>query len=130
MFKTNPRIFAVVAIVCLNCTMVFATDGQTWAVTMDDDAATLRTNGKTEMKFIVSTLRGLRLSGFERLSVCIEQPEELFEKSKTAYSVSLVDGLAEIRATSDLPMKHVKTAIDALEYVDVNCAKVSTVVVP
>lgn len=82
------------------------------------------------MKFIVSTLRGLRLSGFERLSVCIEQPEELFGKSKTAYSVSLVDGLAEIRATSDLPMKHVKTAIDALEYVDVNCVQVSTVVVP
>jgi hypothetical protein len=130
MFTTNPKVFALAAIVCLNCTMLFAADSQTWTVTIDDDAATLRTNGETEMKFIVSTLRGLRLSGFEKLSVCNERPEKPFENAKTAYSVSLVDGHAQIRATSDLPMKHLKTAIDALEYADVNCAKVSTVVVP
>ena len=115
----------LLGLVCLICANAVAADNQTWSVKIVDDTAVLRTAPKTEMKFVRLTLDGLHSAGIEKLTLSSEAPETLLKDAKQSYIVSIVDGLAQIQVTNDLPKKHIESVVKALGIAGIEFVNVS-----
>ena len=125
MFNTTICNVLLTAVVSITCEAAFAAEDQTWFVAIVDDTAILSTNPNTEIKFVASTLDELQRTGIKKVTLSPDAPPKLLANARCAYSISVVDGLAQIRVTNDLPKKYVESARKALGTAGIDFVNVS-----
>ena len=114
MLNTKTAIaFAIATSISLAAT-ASAAEIQRWSVQLADDAAVLRVSKNTEHKFVTATITSLQKAGTEKFALRVLDPKDETAITKSAYSISITDGVAQITATADLPHKVLVSLISEL----------------
>ena len=82
-----------------------AAEPQRWSVQFTDDVAVMRVSNNTEQKFVTATITSLQNAGTEKFKLRVWEPKPEMIIAKTAFSIQINEGIAEIDATPDLPYK-------------------------
>lgn len=114
---SNPKFVSVACaiIVCISSIASFAADAQQWSVQLNDDTAVLRASKDTRYEFVKATITALQDAGTEKFALRVMEPADKTERAKLTYSINIVDGTAEITASTDLPYKYLETIISQLK---------------
>ena len=92
-----------------------AAEPQRWSVQFTDDVAVMRVSNNTEYKFVTATMTSLQNAGTEKFTLRVLEPKAEMNITKSALSIQINEGIAEIDATPDLPHKVLVSLISQLK---------------
>ena len=92
-----------------------AAEPQRWSVQFTGDVAVMRVSNNTEQKFVTATVTSLQNAGTEKFTLRVWDPRAEMTITKTAFSIQINEGIAEIDATPDLPHKVLASLVSQLK---------------
>ena len=96
-----------------------AAEVQRWSVQLAGDTAVLRVSKNTEHKFVTATIASLEKTGTDKFALHVLEANHETDITKSAYSLNITDGVAEITATPDLSYKVLESTISQLKDVGI-----------
>jgi biopolymer transport protein ExbD len=121
---TLPMTLALAACIFLAATAA-AAETQRWSVQFSDDVTVMQVSKDTEHKFVTATIASLQNAGTEQFTLSVLEPKAAMDITKTAFSIQINEGVAEINATADLPHKVLVSLISKLKDAGITKMKVA-----
>ena len=116
MLKTRLLSMTLALAACIFfVTTATGAETQRWSVEFTDDVAVMRVSNNTEYKLVTATIASLQNSGTEKISLRVLEPNAEMDITKLAYTIQMDEGVAEIKATGDLPYKVLVSLISQLK---------------
>jgi bla regulator protein blaR1 len=97
-----------------------------WFVQIADDLATVKANKQTKSEFVEATISALQESGVKKFALGVQEPDDKTGKATQKLSIRVVDGIAEISPSNDLPYKYLVAVIQKLQEAGVENFKFTT----
>lgn len=116
MSKTNLLSMSLALVACIFLvTTARAAETQRWSVQFTNGVAAMRVSKNTEHKFVTATITSLQNTGTEKFTLRVLEPSTELDLRKSAFSVQINEGVAEINATGDLSHKVLVSLISQLK---------------